>query len=88
LHSPDQAIVRRTLRRLHVRFWHASAARLTELLRRAGAPQQALVLIKEIIETCRSCRVWARPSVKAISGSTRLASRFNEAVQWDIFILS
>ena len=40
LHSRDPAFVRRTLRRLHVRFWHAPAKRMSELLRHAGAPEK------------------------------------------------
>ena len=48
LHSTDEAVVKRTLRRLHIRCWHASAAKLTEILRLAGGPRSALRLIKDI----------------------------------------
>ena len=84
LHSPDQFIVRRTLRRLHICFWHAPARRLKELLKRAGAPTPAIALVGEIVETCRACRLWTRPGPRSITSSTRLASMFNEVVQWDI----
>ena len=84
LHNPDVAIVRRTIGRLHIRFWHASAARMRELLQRAGAPHRALNLCKEIVETCRSCRMWARPGPKSIRATLRLASAFNEMVHWGI----
>ena len=80
----DEAIVRRTLRRLHIRFWHAPAKRLEEILRQAGAPSRAIKLCKEIVETCRSCRMWARPGPRSITTSLRLAQAFNEIVQWDI----
>ena len=53
LHSTNELVVRRTLRRLHIRFWHAASAKLIEILRVAGAPQEALKLVKEIVDTCR-----------------------------------
>ena len=62
LNHMDEAIVRRTLRRLHIRFWHAPAKRLEEILRQAGAPSRAIKLCKEVVETCRSCRRWASTS--------------------------
>ena len=58
LHSVDQGVVKRTLRRLHIRLWHAPAARMIELLRLGGAPTAAIKLVKEIVDTCRNCRLW------------------------------
>ena len=58
LHSVDQGVVKRTLRRLHIRLWHAPVARMIELLRLAGAPTAAIKLVKEIVDTCRICRLW------------------------------
>ena len=84
LHARDTFVVRRTLRRLHIRFWHCPAKRLEELLTKAGAPDAAIALVKEIVETCRSCRLWTRPGPRSITSSTRLALAFNEIVQWDI----
>ncbi|CAK0800860.1 unnamed protein product [Prorocentrum cordatum] len=86
LHSPHQEVVRRQLRRLHVRFWHAPAARLRELLTKAGAPASTLALVKEICDTCRVCRLWTRPGPKSMTIS-RLATGFNEMVQWDILYI-
>ena len=83
LHSTNDRVVRRTLRRLHIRFWHAASAKLIEILRVAGAPQEALKLVKEIVDTCRICRMWARPSPKSLT-TVRLAHDFNQVVQWDI----
>ncbi len=83
LHLPDAGIVRRTLRRLHVRFWHAPAKRLAELLQRAGAPAAAIKQVAEIVESCRTCRMWTRPGPKSAT-TTRLATGFNLMVQWDI----
>ena len=61
LHSEDEAVVKRTLRRLHIRFWHAAAAKLVEILRLAGAPRSALALVQWIVDTCKICRAWRRP---------------------------
>ena len=57
LHSRDPAVIRRTLRRLHVRFWHAPSIRLSELLRHAGAPDEAIKAIGPIVDSCRVCRM-------------------------------
>ena len=35
------------------------------------------------MDTCRICRQWVRPTPKSIT-STKLATAFNEVVQWDI----
>ena len=83
LHSDNDGVIRRTLRRLHARFWHASTVRLTELLRKAGAPDKALKLVAEIVETCRTCRMWTRPSARSMT-RVSLAQDFNQMVQWDI----
>jgi len=83
LHSRDENVVRRTLRRLHIRFWHASASRLEELLRHAGAPSSVMAAVKEIVDTCCICRMWQKPRPKAVA-TTRLSTAFNEIVQWDI----
>ena len=57
LHSVDQGVVKRTLRRLHILLWHAPAARMIELLRMAGTPSAAIKLVKEIVDTCKVCRL-------------------------------
>ena len=54
-----------------------------ELLRTAGAPRSALVLIRDIVDTCRICRTWQRPPPKSMT-SVRMARDFNHLVQWDI----
>ncbi|CAK0801133.1 unnamed protein product, partial [Prorocentrum cordatum] len=64
----------------------ARAARLRELLTKAGAPASTLALVKEICDTCRVCRLWARPGPKSMTIS-RLATGFNEMVQWDILYI-
>ena len=83
LHSVDAGVVKRTLRRLHIRLWHAPAARMIELLRLAGAPSSAIKQVKEIVDTCRICRLWWRPTPKSMT-NVRLAKSFNHVIQWDI----
>ena len=38
LRSPNPMVVKRTLRKLHIRLWHAPAARMKDMLSAAGAP--------------------------------------------------
>jgi hypothetical protein len=83
LHSANEAVVRRTLRRLHIRLWHHGVAKMSNLLKHAGAPATAVKLLPEIIDTCRICRMWKRPTPKSAT-NTRLAEKFNDTVQWDI----
>ena len=64
LHSVDAGVVKRTLRRLHIRLWHAPAARMIELLRLAGAPSSAIKLVKEIV-----CLLYTSPSPRDLSTS-------------------
>ena len=59
---------------------------MKELLMRAGAPPSALTMIKTIVDTCRVCRMWTRPGPKSMQ-ATRLATGFNELVQWDILFI-
>jgi hypothetical protein len=56
---------------------------MTRLLHAAGAPQLLLDIIPEIIETCRTCRAWAKPQPDSVA-SVRLAGEFNEIVELDI----
>ena len=77
LHSRDPAVIRRTLRRLHVRFWHAPSIRLSELLRHAGAPDEAIKAIGSIVDSCRVCRMWTRPGPRSMT-VMRLANGLNE----------
>ena len=76
-------VVRNSLRRLHIRFWHASSAKLIELLRVAEVPQEALSLVKEGVDTCRVCWMWTKPLPKSLT-TVCLATDFKQVVQWDI----
>eukprot|EP00959_Pyramimonas_sp_CCMP1952_P165501 3459672-Pyramimonas_sp.AAC.1 len=62
-------VIRRTLRKLHIRMRHASALRLKEMLTAAGAPQEAIDLIQIVCDTCPACRAWHRPGKRPIATS-------------------
>ena len=55
---------------------------MVQLLRLAGAPSAAIKLVKEIVDTCRICRLWWRPTPKSMT-HVRLAKDFNNVIQWD-----
>ena len=51
--SPGQC--RLTLRKLHLRWWHAQAAPMQKLLKKAGAPDEIINMIPDIDDTCAAC---------------------------------
>ena len=73
----------RTIRQLHLRWWHCPAARLQALLCAAGLPPEIVKLAQSVVDTCRVCRLWQRPGDKAIA-SSRLSLEFNASVQCDL----
>jgi len=83
LRSTSEPIIRRGLRKLHLRWFHAGASRMRAILTAAGVPAEALNLIAEIVDSCRICRQWARPSARTIT-STSVVESFNKEVQGDI----
>ena len=83
LHSTNPMVVRRTIRKLHIRMWHAPALRLKEMLIAAGAPEQAIDLIQVVCDTCPACRAWHRPGKRPIATS-RVVTDFNQDVQVDL----
>ena len=82
--TPVQA--RLSLRKLHLRWWHAQAATMTRILRRAGVPKQVCDLIPEIVSTCTSCRAWSRPLPASVA-SVELADSFNQQVECDLMFV-
>eukprot|EP00974_Lingulodinium_polyedra_P084726 8202279-Lingulodinium_polyedra.AAC.1 len=56
---------------------------MTHILSAAGVPQTTLHLVPQMVDTCRTCRMWAEPGPKAIATAT-LCVRFNERVQCDL----
>eukprot|EP00435_Cladocopium_sp_Y103_P051132 s594_g15.t1 len=83
LRSIREGVVRRTLRKLHIRWYHAGSRKMQVLLEAAGVNPQILAMIPSIIDTCDICRHWQRPGPKSVA-STRLAETFNKEVQMDL----
>ncbi|CAE7308690.1 RE2, partial [Symbiodinium pilosum] len=77
---------RRVLRKLHLRWWHAGADRMARMLKGAGIPKATLDLLPSICDTCRVCRLWARPSPDA-RPSNRLITGFNHEVEGDLMFV-
>ena len=87
LRSTDLKVITRTLRSLHIRWWHASTARMVGILRAAGLSKQVLDAVKPVHDTCRICRQWSKPGARAIA-TLRLSTAFNECVQCDLLFVS
>ena len=83
LNDKNEAVVRKTLRRLHLRWYHATIAQMQRLLSLVGAPASAMRLIPEIVDTCRICRTWTR-SAPNVRTTVRLSTRFNQTIQADL----
>ena len=80
LRSVRESIVRRALRKLHIRFYHPSSQRLRALLSAAGVDASVLDLVPQITDTCVICRSWNKPGPRSIA-SSRLPNVFNQEVQ-------
>ena len=83
LRSENPAIINRALQRLHIRWWHASSARMSSLLKTAGVSDHVIKQISTIVSTCKICRLWTRPNNRSMV-STRMAEKFGEMVQCDL----
>eukprot|EP00959_Pyramimonas_sp_CCMP1952_P083582 1747292-Pyramimonas_sp.AAC.1 len=82
LKSADMNLVRRTLRVLHIRWWHAQAHDMIRMLQNAGVPMEVCKMAHDIVDTCRACLMWQRPAPKNMP-TMRLSLTFNEYVQVD-----
>ena len=83
LRSIREGVVRRALRKLHIRWYHAPAQKMRTLLSAAGVPAEILPLVQQITDTCTICRNWARPGPRTIT-SVSVTTRFNEEIQMDL----
>ena len=84
LRSNDARVVRTELRKLHLRWWHASEPKMHKILRGAGIEAGRLSMIKGIVDTCRECRAWQRPG-NTVLPSIKLPDKFDESIQGDVF---
>jgi hypothetical protein len=83
LRSDQEQIRVRALRRLHIRWFHCSARRMEELLLAAGVQPGVANQCKDIVATCRVCRLWMRPKPSTV-GASRLSTTFNKTLQHDL----
>ena len=79
----DEAQVKKELRKLHLRWWHAHRAAMERILRAAGVPGSVLQHIPHIINTCRECRVWVSPG-PSVTPSIHIVTSINDEVEADI----
>ena len=79
--SPDTQM--RELRKLHLRWWHCGPETMRRVLKAAGLPNSILDKVVSVTDTCRECRMWARPAHETIP-TLRMTTAFNEHVEADI----
>ena len=83
LRSPDVEVRRNGLRRLHVRWYHATVQQMTQILTAAGVPPHVVAEVAGVVQGCLVCREWKKPPLRNIA-SFRLTNNFNEEVQFDL----
>ena len=71
------------LRKLHLRFWHASREAMTQILKHAGVSNRVIELVPQIIQTCVECRKWQRPG-PATQHAMTASLKFNQHVECDL----
>ena len=86
LRSANPGVIQRTVRKLHVRLWHAPAQRLRDLLSAAGLPAHVVKAAQDVVDTCRGCREWQRRGRKPMT-SLSFTIYFNEGVQFDLLFM-
>ena len=82
--SPGQC--RLTLRKLHLRWWHAQTTPMQKLLKKAGAPEEIIDMVPDIVDTCAACRTWSKPLPDA-QASVEIADTFNYQVECDLLFV-
>ena len=83
LRSVHPPTLDRTLRKLHLRWWHSGPSNMISMLRAAGVPEEVTSRVPNIVATCRECRQWQqRP--RDTQPSVSLACSFNEIVETDL----
>jgi len=83
LRTYEPAVVQRELRKLHLRWWHASATKMRIILQAAGLDEARLAMIKPIVDTCRECRAWQKRG-KIVMSSTDITIKFCEKGECDL----
>ena len=83
LQANSEAARRRIIRKLHLRWWHASAAAMKRIFQQAGQPKEVSDLVDDIVETCNVCRTWSKPQPNSIA-TLSVSTKFNEQVEADL----
>ena len=86
LRSSRPGVVRRALPKLHIRWYHAPARRMSTLLTAAGVAVEVVAQVADVVATCDICRNWSRPGNRSVT-STRLPERFNLEVELDLLFV-
>ena len=76
-------LFRRTLRTLHIRWWHASSLTMKRFLEKVGVSEVTIANIPNIVQACPVCREWSRPGPSNIS-TTSVPDKFNQQVEVDL----
>ena len=79
LRNPDINVVKRRARRIHLRWYHATAPATIRLLEMMYCPDSAIKFVQDIAATCRVCRTWTRKALGA-NLAFRIRGRFNQCV--------
>ena len=82
----NQATQKRLLRKLHLRWWHASTQAMTTTLQRAGLPREIITMIPDIVDTCAVCRQWMQPLPHSVA-SVNIPDKFNQQVECDVVFI-
>ena len=83
LRGSDEAGRRRILRKLHLRWWHATAEQMKHVLSYACQPKEILDLVDDIVDTCEVCRTWTKPLPKS-TATASVSTKFNDQVEADL----
>ena len=81
-----EGAIRLALRKLHVRWWHASEHVMKRFLDRVGVAEKVLQLIPEIVQTCKICRKWAKLGPDNVC-SVEIPDKFNDQVECDLLFV-
>ena len=68
---------------MHLKWHHASSAKMHSILSGTGAPESVLKQIPSIVDTCTTCRGLTAPGQRSMTAS-RTVTRFNDIVQHDL----
>ena len=55
LRHGTESDIKLILRKLHIRWWHATSAAMTRMLGAAGVPDTVVQMIPQVVQTCRVC---------------------------------